>query len=177
MSKCIYTESDVTNSASQLIITDVSLDGSVRSFAQQRFKRSFPKAYEAVIQMLKISDHKKDDKTYGAKVGDVIWTTSGGNKHLGFCIVRESANKPLNTKAVKLCMKSAREKARSLKKEYVGMDLFASDTPEEWASIVGIVEDNLEEIQGVVCIPTNDALVKVLENLPGSNEFKIMKNK
>ena len=176
MSKCIYTESDVTDSAAQLILTDVSLDGSVRSFAQQRFKKAFPKAYEALIQMLTLSNSNKDNKNYGVKVGDVIWTTAGGNKHLGFCVVRESANRPLNTKAVKLCMKSAREKARSLKNEYVGMDLFASDTPEEWSSIVGIIEDNLEEIQGVVCVPTNRDLLDVLDFLPGSKKFTMIKS-
>lgn len=171
MSKCIYTESEITQSGAQLIICSIALSGLTDKTEEKKFKRSFADSWNAAKQML---DCNVDDENYEeVRVGDVIWTETGGGKHIGFCVVRENDKDGVNKEAVRLCVSSAKTKARSLKNKYVGMDLFASDTPQQWADIVDIVEDNLEEIQGVVCIPTNDALIKVMENLPGSNDFRM----
>ena len=168
MNKAIYTESDITQTGAQLILCSVSLDGTIANIAEQKFKRAFPDAYATMLSML---NAPVEDKLK-ARLGDVIWVTTSGNRHIGFGIVKKSCTEAINTKALKLIMKSAREKAKALQKEYVGMDLFASDTPQEWAAIVGIIETELKEIQAVVCIPTNDALMKVLEALPGEKTFR-----
>ena len=120
-----------------------------------------------MLSMIKANVEEK----YKARVGDVIWVSPGGNRTIGFAIVRESSSSPINTKALKAVMKSAHNKAKELQIEYVGMGLFACDTPQEWGNIVNIVEKELGDIQGVVCIPTNDALLKVLDSLPGSKDF------
>lgn len=174
MSKCLYTEAVITQSGAQLIVNAINLDGKPFSENDKEFKRAFPEAWNALDQMLK---PQVDDPATKVNVGDVIWIMTGGNKHIGFCIVKEHSDDTINKKAVGLCIKSAKNKARELNCEYVGMNLFASDTPNDWASIVGIIEHELEEIQGVVCIPTNDELIKVLETLPGSRNFKMITNK
>jgi len=179
MTKCFYTESDVTQSASQLLICSISLDGKSEKNQEKHFKRAFPDSWKAAKNLLKYGDNEeiniydKDDNK--PKLGDVIWTQTGGNKHIGYCIVRNHEEENVNKDAVKLCIISAKNKARELKLEYIGMDLFASNGPEEWADIVDIVEDGVEEIQGVVCIPTNDALVSVMDNLPGPKTFRMIK--
>jgi len=171
MSKCVYTESEITQSGAQLIICSIALSGLTDKTEETKFKRSFPESWNAAKQMLNCT---VDNELNEVRVGDVIWTRTGGGKHIGFCVVRENDKDVANKEAVRLCVSSAKTKARSLKNKYVGMDLFASDTPQQWADIVNIVEDSLEEIQGVVCIPTNDELVSVMENLPGSNDFRMI---
>ena len=111
------------------------------------------------------------DEKLKPQIGDVIWVNPGGNRHLGFAIVKETEKDVINIKALRLVMKSVHNKAKALNLEYVGMGLFACDTPYEWSNIVDIIEENLKDTQAVVCIPTNDALKKVLESLPGSNDF------
>jgi len=170
MSKCLYTEAEVTQSGAQLLINAISFDDVKRN----KFRHAFPEAWKAMRDMVIC---KVDDPSNKVNVGDVIWTQQGGNKHIGFCIIKEHEESDINKKAVGLCMKSARNKARELNCKYVGMDLFASKTPQDWANIVDIVENELQEIQGIVCIPTNDELVKVLENLPGSRNFRMITNK
>jgi len=171
MKKCLYTESDITQTGAQLILCSVSLDGSIGNVAEQKFKRAFPDAYSSLLSMLRADV----DEKFKANLGDVVWVTTSGNRHIGFGIVRKTCREPINTKALKLVINSTRNKAIALKKEYVGMDLFACDTPHEWAAIVGIIEAELKDIQAVVCIPTNDALVKVLEALPGEKNFRAIK--
>lgn len=174
MSKCLYTESDVTQSGAQLVINAISLDGETKTKLQKKFKHAFPEAWSMMDQMLNAHKLMENDQLKSS-VGDVIWADAGGNRHIGFCIVKENANDEVNKKAIELCIKSAKSKARQLNIEYVGMGLFASESPKEWANIVDIVEKNLEEIQGVVCIPTNDDIVEVLSSLPGPRDFKMIK--
>lgn len=166
--KIFYTENDITQTASQLIICSVSLDGSIKNISEQKIKRAFPEAFQTVYSMLK----SNVDEKIKPRLGDVIWVTTSGNRHIGFGIVRKTCDDVINTKAIKAIMKCSKNKAISLKKEYIGMDLFGCDTAEEWSAIVGIIEEELKEIQAVVCIPTNEALMKVLESLPGSKDFK-----
>lgn len=165
--KAYYTENDITNTASQLMICSINLDGSVVNIQDQRFKRAFPEAYNAMISMLKAPV----DEKLKPRLGDVIWVKIGGNRTLGFAIVKESSNSSINMKAIRVAMKSAHNKAKELELEYVGMGLFASDTPSEWASVVDVIEESLKDTQAVVCIPTTDALIKVLDALPGSKDF------
>jgi hypothetical protein len=167
MSKCLYTEADVTQSGAQLIICSTSLDGQTSSLREKHFRRAFPAAWEVADKMLSI----KVDEAESARLGDVIWAQPGGNRHIGFCIVKENDSDVVHKDAVALAMTSAKNKARELNIQYVGMDLFASESGKDWADIVGVVEENLEEIQGVVCIPTNRQLNAVLSNLPGSKDF------
>ena len=165
--KSYYTENDITNTASQLMMCSVCLDGSISNIQDQRFKNAFPDAYTTMLSMVKADVEEK----YKARLGDVIWVRPGGNKTIGFAIVRETSTSPINTKAIRAVMKSAHNKAKELKIKYVGMGLFACDTPNEWASIVDIIEESLKDTQAVVCIPTNDALLKVLDSLPGTKNF------
>jgi len=174
MSKCLYTEADVTQSGAQLLICSISLDGKTSRQYEKHFKRAFPESWNVADSMLKCD---VDNENTDVNVGDVIWTRTGGNKHIGFCVVNKEFEDEINKDAVKLCINSAKLKARELNINYVGMDLFASKSPQEWASIVGILESSLEEIQGIVCIPDNDALTAVMENLPGSNNFTVVYGK
>lgn len=166
--KCLYTESDITYTAAQIMVCAVSLDGKVGNVQQQKFKRAFPDAYNAMLSMINANVEEK----FRAKLGDVIWVQTSGNKHIGFCIVKEKIDDIVHSKALRLCLKSIVKKAKALNHDYIGMDLFACDTPEEWGSIVNIIEKELKDIQAVVCIPTNDALVRVLDSLPGPKTFR-----
>ena len=168
MSKCLYTEAEITQSGAQLIICSIALDGLTNKTEKTKFKKSFPDSWNAAKQMLNCN---VDGENTEVRVGDVIWTRTGGNKHIGYCVVRDTESNPIDKKAIELCINSAKMKARELNTEYVGMDLFASENAQDWADIVDIVESKLEEIQGVVCVPTNDKLLSVMENLPGSNNF------
>ncbi len=105
------------------------------------------------------------------KLGDVVWTQTSGNKYIGFCIVKRNKNAPINKKALRLCLYSAANKAKTLNNKYLGMDLFCCKDGKEWSNIVKIIENCLEDIQNIVCIPTNEKLVDVLEQLPG-HQFK-----
>ena len=173
MKKCLYTEADITQTGSQIILHGISLDGIPRGRQDRHFKHAFPDAWNVVQSMLN-SDIEDEDTD--VNVGDVIWANQGGNRHIGFCIVRESSDSEINKIAVSLCMRSAAKKAKELNLEYVGMGLFGSDTSKEWANIVEEIEENLGNIQSVVCIPTNDELTDVLENLPGSHNFTMIKS-
>ena len=165
--KSYYTENDITNTAAQLMVCSITLDGSITNIQDQRFKRAFPDAYNTMLSMLKAPV----DAKLKPKLGDVIWVRQGGNRTLGFAIVKESSDSPINMKAVRAVMKSTHNKAKELNINYVGMGLFACDTAQEWASIVDVLEESLKDTQSVVCIPTNDALLKVLDALPGSKNF------
>ena len=105
MSKCLYTEAVVTQSGAQLLINAISLDIEKKN----EFGKAFPEAWNVMNDMLKCD---VDDPNARAHLGDVIWTQQGGNKHIGFCIVKEHEDSNINKKAVGLCMKSARNKAR-----------------------------------------------------------------
>jgi hypothetical protein len=165
--KIYYTENDITNTAAQLMMCSVCLDGSISNIQDQRFKRAFPDAYYAMLSMIKSNVEEK----LRPHIGDVIWVNPGGNRTIGFSIVRESSSSSINIKALRAVIKSAHNKAKEMGIQYVGMGLFACDTPQEWGSIVTIIEKELGDVQGVVCIPTNDALLKVLDSLPGSKDF------
>jgi hypothetical protein len=173
MSKCLYTEADVTQSGAQLLINAISLDGKILSDKTKKFQHAFPEAWKAMRQMLTNTMDLQDVET-DVNVGDVLWLTQGGNKYIGFCIVKKTSEHDINKEAIKATIRSTRNKAKELGIKYVGMDLFASETPQDWAEIVDDVEEALGEIQGVVCIPTNEELVNVMENLPGSKNFKMI---
>ena len=171
MSKCLYTESDVTQSAGQLLICSADLNGE-KTKEEKNFARCFPNSWNVAKEMLRCQID--DDHDTEVRLGDVIWTRTGGGKHIGFCVVKEDGK--INRSAVSLCINSAKNKARELNIEYVGMGLFGCNTAKDWADIVPIVEFSLEEIQGVVCVPTNRDLLDVLDFLPGSKKFTMIKS-
>ena len=178
MSKCLYTESEVTQSGAQVLITAMTLNGETDKHSK-KFQHAFPGAWEVMGQM-RLGDHAEhtdeNSENLTVNLGDVIWSHQGGNRQIGFCFVKESEKGDINKKAVALCIKSAVNKAKSLGIGYVGMDLMGCKDGKEWADIVDIVENSLGECKGFVCIPTNEELVDVLENLPGPNSFQIFKS-
>lgn len=165
--KCIYTEAEVTMSGAQLLACAINEDGQPIGKSERKFIKIFPEAYGVVKKMM------MSDAADPPRLGDVIWATQGGNKHIGFCIVRKGGDEEkLHSLAVKACMKSIGNKAKELNHKYVGMDLFGSDNSSEWNDVVEDIEETLTDTQPVICIDTNEKLVDVLSHLPGGSNFK-----
>ena len=175
--KCLYTEALLSQSGSQLVIYPVAkhrLDVT----AEKEIKRVWPDAWMSfndLMEMARSADLEMPEEEQ-PQVGDVVWVETGGNKTLGFCIVREDYNSEINTKALKPVFNSVAKKAKQLGIEYYGMDLFSCRDGREWADIVDEVEQNSMEVQAIVCIPTNELLEDVMTELEG-NEFRAIKLK
>ena len=163
--KCLYTEAELTMTGAQIIACAIDENGIPVSDNEKKIARNFPQAYGVVEQMF---NSNMDEPP---RLGDVIWSTQGGNKHIGFCVVKRDND--VSEQAVGSCMKSCQRKAKELQHEYIGMDLFGSNNSDDWNHIVDTIEDNLVA-QAVVCIDTNEKLNEVLSNLKGGSKFKVI---
>lgn len=175
--KCLYTEAILSQTGSQLLIYPVAKTR-LNIDAESEIKRVWPDAWMSFNDLMEMSrdpELEMPEKEL-PRVGDVVWVQTGGNKTIGFCIVREDYDSEINTKALKPVFKSVANKAKSLEIEYYGMDLFSCKDGREWANIVGEVEKNSMGVQAVVCIPTNELLEDVMTELEG-NQFKVIKSK
>ena len=172
MMKCIYTESDVTKSACQLLISPLSLDALYATTMERGFQRCFPEAMKVARQMLTKSTVVTEDML--PHMSDVIWVDTPGGRTTGFCIVRETRGDDINKTALRAGMKSVNRKATELEQPVIGLDLFGCETAMDWAEIVDIIEEELNEVQVVICIPTNKLLNEVIDILPGDEEIKVL---
>ena len=176
--KIIYTEADVTSSGAQLLICPASLDNLYSTTHERRFRRAFPEAAKVVGQMLTESNIVTKDML--PHISDVIWVETPGNKHLGFCLIRETRDDDINMNALKVALKSVNQKAIDLEQPVIGMDLFACETPKDWIEIVDVVEKSLPSVQAFVCmwsdIPgeANKLLNEVIDSLPGPKVHKVL---
>ncbi len=170
--KCIYTESDITKSACQLLVSPISLDALYTTSMEREFQRCFPEATKVARQMLTKSTVVTEDML--PHMSDVIWVDTPGGRTTGFCIVRETRDDHINKKALRAGMKSVNRKAGELGQPVIGLDLFGCETAEDWAEIVDLIEEELNDVQVVVCIPTNKLLNEVIDILPGDEEIKVL---
>lgn len=164
--KCIYTEAELTITGAQILACAIDENGIPVSDNEIKVAKFFPDAYKAVEQIF------NSNMDSPPSLGDVIWSTQGGNKHIGFCVVKRGNE--ISEKAVAACMKSCNSKASELQHKYIGMDLFGSNNSKDWNLVVDSIEENLPSTQAIVCIHTNDKLVEVMSNLKGGSKFKVI---
>lgn len=162
--KCFYTENEITETGSQIIVCDISDDGVATTPQQLAFKKAFPDAFQTFTHFF---NSEKFDIV--PRLGDVVWVHTSGNKHIGFCVIRKGGVLMIN--ALTAALKSIKNKADSLNLEYVGMGKFGFEKGIEWSNIVDHIENSLDNIQPIICIPTNEELIDVIDNLPGSKDI------
>lgn len=179
MTKCMYLESDVTKSGAPIIVTCLSRDMKWEGLEQKKFAHTFSASYRSIIMMMdeafnpgKDGDMTPDNRP---KLGDVIWLRTGGGRVVGFGIVKERHDDPIHTKALKAVFKNYNKKAKDMKIPMIGMDVYGCESGKDWASVVGIIEDKLTDCQAVVCVPTNEKLIDVLDELPGETKSMLLK--
>ncbi|MGI9568523.1 MAG: hypothetical protein ACR2PH_02005, partial [Desulfobulbia bacterium] len=152
--------------------TPISLDLQWIGSEQKKMAQAFSAAYASIRMMCDTNNANKELKdTPKPALGDVIWLRTGGGKMVGFALAKERHGDPINTKALKTILQCANRKAKEMKMPFVGFETFGCETGTEWASIVGIIEDELTDCMAVCCVPTNERLLDVIDNLPGSKKI------
>lgn len=172
MTKCLYTESDVTKTGGTIVVTGISMDMNWQGLEQKKFAHTFGGAYKSIQMMVdpKFSPGEDFKEESRPALGDVIWLRTGGNQMIGFGIVKKRGEDPIHTEALKTVFKNYNAKAKEMKTPLIGMDVYGSDSGEDWASIHEIIEEELTDCQAVVCVPTNELLLDVLDHLPGETQ-------
>lgn len=178
MAECLYTESLIESSGAQLIVYAAERNREELSSHETNIKRVQPDAWTAFNDLMETARAKETDLSPEElpRVGDVIWVQTGGNKTIGFCLVRESLNTAINKKAIKPIFKSIANKAKELGINYCGMDTFSCTSGKEWSEISEEIEEYSADVTPIVCVPTNELLEDVLTSLPGK-QFKMIKAK
>ena len=172
---CLYTEAELSQSGSQLVVFGMTLDRTTITEYEKNIKRVWPDAWTSYNDLMELARNEETNLPPEElpRVGDVVWIKTGGSKVIGFCIVKTAPDSEINKKAVVAVTKSICNKARELGISYYGMDMLSCNNGREWAAIVEDIEKNSEGVQAVVCVPTNELLEDVLSKLPGK-EFKMV---
>jgi hypothetical protein len=163
--KLLYLEQPINNSGEQIVMYDCQNDFQNPNDNQTLIEETFPSVTESIVGLIG-SIANPDIPGDPPEQGDVLWThTPGNNRVIAHCMMYDIHGKMDFGRLPKM-FQSIDQKIEALGQDCFAMTLMGYNWNEVWP----ILEENVKA-QGVVYIPTNEQLVRVLEGLGNVQMF------
>lgn len=165
--KILYTLGNFVYSGHQVLIYTIN----AKNESVEEYQQFADKCFAAsLIPRNNMFKELNIDPVEPPAISDVIWTHTSGNQYIGCGIWNDTPDGPIDFDALRLIIASARKKAEELDQLVISMPLITRDHDLDlWNFIYPIIEKEFEgvDIQIVVHIPTEEELLKVLDNMGG----------
>ena len=174
--KILYTLGNYINSGNQVLCYTINNKNEPVEDFQVETEECFAASMQPKKAMFGDMSHLEGMNAEPPIVGDVIWTHTSGNQYIASGIWQETPDGPIDFDAIRYIMRSVIHKAQELDQLVVSMPLLTRDHDLDlWNFIYPIIEEEFRgiDIQVIVHIPSEDELIKLLENIGGDfNELR-----